>query len=254
MKNIYEERVDDLRIRAEKEFDLATGINSPHNACMFRADCRKAEAALAERDAEIARLRKVLGWVAQNPEERAYWLGSVTALVAGGGKMSCPHGEWHDCEICKQLDVKDAEIARLRDVLTSKGFVECGIPACNCGAWHHRYGLPERWAEIKELLIDADVLNNDTGNTPLNAIKKLIAQRDGLQEAAVVGSPRLSAEPVAWIRHFSDGSYEGPIMHKRMEDVRKKSGAWTPLFAKREEVARLREDAAEQVAKERGET
>jgi hypothetical protein len=31
----------------------AAGINSPHNACQFRADCRKAEA-------EIARLRKVL--------------------------------------------------------------------------------------------------------------------------------------------------------------------------------------------------
>ena len=117
----------------------AAGINSPHNACMFR------------KDAEIARLRKVLGWV---------------------------DGEWHDtdCEICKQLDVKNAEIARLRDALTSKGFVECGIPACNCGSWHHRYGLPERWAEIKEVLIDADVLNNDTGNTPLNAIKKLISQ------------------------------------------------------------------------------
>ena len=88
------------------------GINSPHNACQFRENCRKAE----------------------------------------------------------------AEIARLRDVLTSKGFVECGIPACNCGSWHHRYGLPERWAEIKEVLIDADVLNNDTGNMPLNAIKKLISQ------------------------------------------------------------------------------
>jgi len=103
------------------------------------------------KDAEIARLRKVLGWV---------------------------DGEWHDCEICKQLDVKNAEIARLRDVLTSKGFVECGIPACDCHSWHHRYGLPERWAEIKAVLIDADVLNNDTGNTPLNAIKKLISQRD----------------------------------------------------------------------------
>jgi len=34
----------------------AAGINSIHNACMFREDCRKAEAQLAERDAEIARL------------------------------------------------------------------------------------------------------------------------------------------------------------------------------------------------------
>ena len=92
--------------------EFAAGINSPHNACMFRENCRQAE----------------------------------------------------------------AEIERLRDVLIHKGFVECDIPACNCGSWHHRYGLPERWAEIKEVLIDADVLNNDTGNMPLNAIKKLIAQ------------------------------------------------------------------------------
>lgn len=158
---------------------------------------RWGEALLAEKDAEIARLRKVLGWVAQNPEERAYWLGSVTALVAGGGKMSCSHREWHDCEICKQLDVKDAEIARLRDVLASKGFVECDIPACNCG-WHHKYGLPERWAEIKEVLIDADALNNDTGNTPLNAIKKLISQL--ADKDAEIARLREDAERYRWLK------------------------------------------------------
>ena len=64
----------------------------------------------------------------------------------------------------------------------------------------------------------------------------------------------MSAEPVAWIRYCYDGSCEGPIMHNLMEDVRKKSGAWTPLFERDAEIARLREDAAEQVAKERGET
>jgi hypothetical protein len=40
----------------------SAGINSPHNACMFRADCRQAEAEIArlrERDAEIARLKKI---------------------------------------------------------------------------------------------------------------------------------------------------------------------------------------------------
>ena len=37
--------------------------------------------------------------------------------------------------------------------------------------------------------------------------------------------------PVAWIRYCSDGSYEGPIMDSRMEDVRKNSGVWTPLYA-----------------------
>lgn len=38
-------------------------------------------------------------------------------------------------------------------------------------------------------------------------------------------------KPVAWIRFRSDGGYEGPLMDEAMEDVRKKSGAWTPLYA-----------------------
>lgn len=48
-----------------------------------------------------------------------------------------------------------AEIHRLRDVLIRAGFVECDIPACNCGSWHHRYGLPERMVEIHEVLREA---------------------------------------------------------------------------------------------------
>ena len=73
-----------------------------------------------------------------------------------------------------------AEVARLTDVLRRGGFVECDIPACNCGSWHHRYGLPERWAEITQALIDADVLDNSTGNKPLNAIKRLADERAAL--------------------------------------------------------------------------
>ena len=53
----------------------------------------------------------------------------------------------------------------------------------------------------------------------------------------------MSDEPVAWIRYCYDGSCEGPIMHKLMEDVRKKSGEWTPLFERDAETARLRADA-----------
>jgi hypothetical protein len=70
-------------------------------------------------------------------------------------------------------------VEQLTSTLRRAGFVECDIPACNCGDWHHRYGLPERWNEIKDLLTDADVLNNDTGNLVGRAIEKLIAQRDG---------------------------------------------------------------------------
>jgi hypothetical protein len=39
-------------------------------------------------------------------------------------------------------------------------------------------------------------------------------------------------EPVCWIRYCSDDTYEGPVMHRRMERVRIESGAWTPLVVK----------------------
>jgi hypothetical protein len=41
-----------------------------------------------------------------------------------------------------------------------------------------------------------------------------------------------TAKPVAWIRFCSDGCYEGPIMDEQIENVRKNSGAWTPLYAR----------------------
>ena len=50
------------------------------------------------------------------------------------------------------------------------------------------------------------------------------------------------SEPVAWIRYCSDGSYEGPIVDSMMEDLRKESGAWTPLFERDAARERLRED------------
>lgn len=41
------------------------------------------------------------------------------------------------------------------------------------------------------------------------------------------------AEPVAWVRFCSDGRIEGPILHAAMDEVRKRSGAWTPLYTAR---------------------
>lgn len=41
---------------------------------------------------------------------------------------------------------------------------------------------------------------------------------------------RSQGEPVAWVRFCSDGCYEGPIMNCSMEEIRKTSGAWTPLL------------------------
>ena len=48
-----------------------------------------------------------------------------------------------------------------------------------------------------------------------------------------------AAKPVAWVRFTSDGGYEGPIMDcdRRIDDVRRKSGAWTPLFTRAPEAA-----------------
>ena len=38
-------------------------------------------------------------------------------------------------------------------------------------------------------------------------------------------------EPIAWVRFCSDGGIEGPLLNndRRMDEVRKRSGAWTPL-------------------------
>lgn len=73
----------------------------------------------------------------------------------------------------RQYTVED-----LTDVLRRAGFVECDLDICNCGSWHHRRGLPERFAEINEALRDADVLDNSTGHLALHAIRKLTEQRD----------------------------------------------------------------------------
>ena len=73
--------------------------------------------------------------------------------------------------------------ARLRDVLRRAGFVECDIPACNCGSWHHRYGLPERWSEIETAVAEAGFpLNNANGHLLLKAVNELIADRDQLRD------------------------------------------------------------------------
>jgi hypothetical protein len=74
-------------------------------------------------------------------------------------------------------------VEELIGVLRSHGFTECDIPACNCCSWHPRYGLPERWREIKDALYEAGVLDNSTGNMPLRAIHKLIAERDAFRDA-----------------------------------------------------------------------
>lgn len=91
-------------------------------------------------------------------------------------------------ELTETLNVIAVERGELKDVLSRNGFVRCDNPVCNCNSWHARYGLYERFQEIKQLLRDADVLNNDTGNLPSKAIELLIQQRDEARQALSGGS------------------------------------------------------------------
>lgn len=91
----------------------------------------------------------------------------------------------------------------LRDVLLRNGFVPCDSPACNCGSWHHRYGLPERMQEIKDELAEAGhELSNANGNLTLNALKALVAERDDLRRQLAECSQML-ARQAATIRELT---------------------------------------------------
>lgn len=75
------------------------------------------------------------------------------------------------------IDALLDEVSSLTDVLYRNGFVRCDISACNCGSWHARYGLRERFEEIKDALAEAIDLN---GKTVLSAINEVISERDAL--------------------------------------------------------------------------
>lgn len=96
----------------------------------------------------------------------------------------CDH-DWTPPELTaarERIASLEAERDQLRDVLWRGGFVMCDIPACNCGSWHHKYGLPERFREIADGLAEAGhELCNENGNLPIRALKSLAAERDQLR-------------------------------------------------------------------------
>jgi hypothetical protein len=75
--------------------------------------------------------------------------------------------------------------------------------------------------------LDLAILNLRTHGDDqlLSAVKPLIE----FYESRVLAERK----PTAWVRYRSDGGFEGPIMDtdERMCDTRRKSGAWTPLYA-----------------------
>lgn len=104
----------------------------------------------------------------------------------------CPHGlpTTRVCGYCDTL----AEVERLKaenesmqrelersegavDSLQLNGFVRCDSPACNCGRWHERYGYPERFRELE------DVLEPRNGETLLSAAKRVLAENAKLRAA-----------------------------------------------------------------------
>ena len=88
-----------------------------------------------------------------------------------------------EAENCAAAIVRDRDA--LQDVLIRHGFVRCDIAACNCGSWHPRYGLAERYAEVRYALEDAGhPLTNENGNLVGSALKALVDERDNLQSRA----------------------------------------------------------------------
>jgi hypothetical protein len=71
----------------------------------------------------------------------------------------------------------------------------------------------------------------------VNEIERAVAE--GQMNAAQVftqmrqlvkASAQDGGEPVAWMRFTSTGGFEGPLHNCQIDDVRKASGAWTPLY------------------------
>lgn len=89
------------------------------------------------------------------------------------------------------MSERDYTVESLKDVLRSHGFVECDIAACNCGSWHHRYGLAARFREICDALTEAGYLSNHNGNIALHGVQELISKaghRAEMETAVATGN------------------------------------------------------------------
>ena len=83
--------------------------------------------------------------------------------------------------------VEEDTVVDLQCLLIRNGFVRCDIPACNCGSWHARHGLPERLADIQAVVNDAGYpLDDVNGHQLLLAIHDLVHELNTLRLLAAM--------------------------------------------------------------------
>lgn len=145
-----------------------------------------------------------------------------------------PSSEEREHAAAREIERLRNDARNLRDVLLRNGFVPCDSPACNCGSWHHRYGLPERMQEIKDELAEAGhELSNANGNLTLNALKALVAERDELRRQLAEaeldaqryrdwlrGGANIPSESTRWARwevRYWDGRHWNTLFAEQMD-------------------------------------
>jgi len=118
-------------------------------------------------------------------------------------------------QACGEIEERvSRERDEAHDRLQRSGFVRCDIAACNCGSWHHRYGLPERMQEIVQTLEDAGhALDNSNGNLPRNALAQLVDERDALRAELAVAT-RIREET------FAEAMRQGSALRAEGERLR----------------------------------
>lgn len=110
-----------------------------------------------------------------------------------------------------------AERDELRDVLLRNNFSRCDAMACNCNGWHERLtgnGYRARFAEIDEAVGEHD-------GTLLDAVKKIIAERDATEAALRAWCGKLH-------RGWRDAVFSEDIRREYCHDIAnlKAAGLW----------------------------
>ena len=81
-------------------------------------------------------------------------------------------------------------------------------------------------ADLQDRIAELEAQLSSSGFTAADmATAEARGFRDGVASVAAN-----AGEPMFWVRLCGDGLYEGPIHNARIEEVRKQSGVWSPLY------------------------